>query len=316
MAGRMDHMSGEPGGFELELPRGGSWKLGSRPALMGILNCTPDSFSDGGQYACSEAAVNAACGMVEDGADIVDVGGESTRPGADPVSVDEQLARVIPVIRDLRRRSDVLVSIDTRDPRVGRAALEAGADIVNDVSACDDPGWVRVLTEHSCPVILMHMRGTPASMQENTDYPGGVLNEICGFLEDRIELLAAGGIARERMIVDPGIGFAKEAGQNMEILAGLRQLRGLGRPVLFGASRKFFLGNILGDASSRGRDPIERDIATVAANMAAVLQGASILRVHNVPYTRDLLDVAEALRLAAEQGLALDTLQGSGGGGS
>ena len=312
----MDHMIGESGGFELELPRGGSWKLGSRPALMGILNCTPDSFSDGGQYAGSEAAVNAACGMVEDGADIVDVGGESTRPGADPVSSDEQLDRVIPVIRGLRRRSDVLVSIDTRDPRVGRAALEAGADIVNDVSACDDPGWVPVLTEHRCPVILMHMRGTPASMQENTNYPAGVLNEICGFLEDRIELLAAGGIVRERMIVDPGIGFSKEAGQNMEILAGLRQLRGLGRPVLFGASRKFFLGSILGDASGRGRDPLERDVATVAANMAAVQQGASILRVHNVPYTRDLLDVAEALRLAAEQGLALDALQGSGEGGA
>jgi dihydropteroate synthase len=248
-------MIGESGGFELELPRGGSWKLGSRPALMGILNCTPDSFSDGGQYAGSEAAVNAACGMVEDGADIVDVGGESTRPGADPVSSNEQLDRVIPVIRGLRRRSDVLVSIDTRDPRVGRAALEAGADIVNDVSACDDPGWVPVLTEHRCPVILMHMRGTPASMQENTNYPAGVLNEICGFLEDRIELLATGGIVRERMIVDPGIGFSKEAGQNMEILAGLRQLRCLGRPVLFGASRKFFLGSILGDASGRGRDP-------------------------------------------------------------
>ena len=157
-------MIGESGGFELELPRGGSWKLGSRPALMGILNCTPDSFSDGGQYAGSEAAVNTACGMVEDGADIVDVGGESTRPGADPVSADEQLDRVIPVIRGLRRRSDVLVSIDTRDPREGRASLEAGADIVNDVSACDDPGWVPVLTEHRCPVILMHMRGTPASM--------------------------------------------------------------------------------------------------------------------------------------------------------
>jgi dihydropteroate synthase len=254
--------------------------------------------------------------MVEDGADIVDVGGESTRPGADPVSADEQLDRVIPVIQGLRRRSDVLVSIDTRDPRVGRAALEAGADIVNDVSACDDSGWVPVLTEHRCPVILMHMRGTPASMQENTNYPAGVLNEICGFLEDRIGLLAAGGIARERMIVDPGIGFSKEAGQNMEILAGLRQLRGLGRPVLFGASRKFFLGSILGDASGRGRDPLERDVATVAANMAAVLQGASILRVHNVPYTRDLLDVAEALRLAAEQGLALDALQGSGEGGA
>ncbi|MEC9031606.1 MAG: dihydropteroate synthase, partial [Planctomycetota bacterium] len=301
MAGGTDNMIGESGGFELELPRGGSWKLGSRPALMGILNCTPDSFSDGGRYDCAEAAVHAACGMVENGADIVDVGGESTRPGADPVSVDEQLDRVIPVIRDLRLRSDVLVSIDTRDPQVGRAALEAGADIINDVSACDDPGWVPVLTEHRCPVILMHMRGTPASMQENTSYPAGVLNEICEFLENRIESLAAAGISRERMIVDPGIGFAKEAGQNMEILAGLRQLSSLGRPVLFGASRKFFLGNILDDASDRGRDPIERDIATVAGQMAAVVQGATNLRLHKIPNTRDLLDVSEAMRVAAKQ---------------
>lgn len=316
MTGTLQDMMGEPGEFKLELVRGGSWELASRPALMGILNCTPDSFSDGGQYSDSAEAVAAACRMVEDGADVVDVGGESTRPGADPVSLEEQLDRVIPVIRGIRQSSPVLVSIDTRDPRVGRAALEAGADIVNDVSACEDPGWIPVLKEFSCPVIVMHMRGTPASMQEDTAYPAGVVNEVCEYLEGRIEALDASGISPERIIVDPGIGFAKEAVQNIELLGGLRQLSDLGRPVLFGASRKFFLGKILGDSSGRGRDPAERDIATVAANMVAVLQGASILRVHNVPYTRDLLDVAEALRIDSGQGVALDALQGSGGGGA
>ncbi len=314
--GILNGAGGSPAEFELTLPRGGNWKIGSRPALMGILNCTPDSFSDGGRYRDAETAVGAACRMVEDGADVVDVGGESTRPGADSVSLDEQLERVIPVILGIRQRSDVLVSVDTRDPGVGRAALEAGADIVNDVSACEDPDWLPVLREHDCPVVLMHMRGTPSNMQEDISYPDGILNEICGFLEGRIGALAAGGISRERILVDPGIGFAKEAGQNIEILARLRQLCGLGRPVLLGASRKFFLGKILGDSSGCGLEPGQRDVATVAANMIAVLNGASVLRVHNVPYTRDLIDVVEALRLETAGDLPQEALQPSGGGGA
>ncbi|MCH2368398.1 MAG: dihydropteroate synthase, partial [Planctomycetes bacterium] len=193
---------------------------------------------------------------------------------------------------------------------------EAGADIINDVSACKDPDWLPVLREHECPVVLMHMRGTPSDMQENTSYPDGILNDICGFLEDRISALGAGGISRERILIDPGIGFAKEAGQNVEILAGLRQLCGIGRPVLMGASRKLFLGRILGDSRGCERDPGQRDVATVAANMIAVLNGASVLRVHNVPYTRDLIDVVEALRLETAGDLPQEALQPSGGGGA
>ena len=171
--GGINGMTGTAPGaeFELELVRGGTWKIGPRPALMGILNCTPDSFSDGGRYADAGAAVTEALQMVREGADIIDVGGESTRPGAEPVSGDEQLARILPVIRGIRESSETVVSIDTRDPAVGRAALEAGADVVNDVSACEDPGWIPVLKEYQCPVILMHMRGTPSDMQEHTLYP-------------------------------------------------------------------------------------------------------------------------------------------------
>ncbi len=316
--GGLNGMTGTAPGaeFELELVRGGTWKIGPRPALMGILNCTPDSFSDGGRYADAGAAVTEALQMVREGADIIDVGGESTRPGAEPVSGDEQLARILPVIRGIRESSETVVSIDTRDPAVGRAALEAGADVVNDVSACEDPGWIPVLKEYQCPVILMHMRGTPSDMQERTLYPDGVMNEICDFLKGRMDELEAGGISRGRIVLDPGIGFAKEPGHNIEIMGGLRQLCDLGRPVLFGASRKMFLSRMLGDQGDRGREPAQRDVATVAANTIAVLEGALILRVHNVPYTRDLLDVFEALQLKSPGTSAAGVLQGSEEGGS
>ncbi len=317
-SGRLNGLGGaDPGAeFELDLARGGSWKIGPRPALMGILNCTPDSFSDGGRYSDAAAAVSEALEMIRQGADIIDIGGESTRPGAEPVSADEQLARVLPVIRGIRESSDAALSIDTRNPAVGRAALEAGADVVNDVSACIDPGWIPVLNEYQCPVILMHMRGTPADMQEHTLYPDGVMNEICEHLQGRMEELEKEGISSERLILDPGIGFAKEPGHNIEIMGGLRQLSELGRPVLFGASRKKFLSRMLGDPGSRGREPAQRDVATVAANTVAVLQGALILRVHNVAYTRDLLDVFEALQLQRARTSATGALQGSPEGGS
>ncbi len=317
-SGGLDGMTdaGATAEFEFDLARGGTWKIGPRPALMGILNCTPDSFSDGGRYADAGAAVKEALQMVQEGANIIDVGGESTRPGAEPVSVEEQLGRVLPVIRGIRESSDAILSIDTRDPAVGRAALEAGADVINDVSACEDPGWIPVLNEHRCPVILMHMRGTPSDMQERTLYPEGVMNEICDFLQGRMDELEAGGISRGRILLDPGIGFAKESGHNIEIMKELRQLCGLGRPVLFGASRKMFLSRMLGDTSDRGREPAQRDVATVAANTIAVLAGARVLRVHNVPYTRDLLDVFEALQLQSPGAATAGVLQGSEEGGS
>ena len=315
-SGGLDGIAGAPAEFELAIARGGTWKIGPRPSLMGILNCTPDSFSDGGRYADAAAALSEALQMIREGADIIDVGGESTRPGADPVSAEEQMGRVLPVIRGIRESSDVILSIDTRDPEVGRAALEAGADVVNDVSACEDPGWIPVLNEHQCPVILMHMRGTPSDMQERTRYPDGVMNEICDFLQGRMDELEAGGISRERIVLDPGIGFAKEPRHNIEIMDGLRQLCDLGRPVLFGASRKMFLSRMIADPGDRGREPAQRDVATVAVNTIATLAGALVLRVHNVPYTRDLLDVLEALQLVSPGTAAAGVLQRSDEGGA
>jgi dihydropteroate synthase len=251
--------------------------------------------------------------MVGDGADAIDIGGESTRPGAEDVPWEEQARRVLPVIEGVRRRSDVPISIDTRDPRVGERALEAGADIVNDVSAPSDPAWIDVLASRPrVPVVLMHTRGNPRTMRTMTDYPGGVVAEIRRSLDERIRDLEARGIDRRRVIVDPGIGFAKSAEQNLEILARLDELAALGPPLLFGASRKLFLGRLLsarrGDGSARADDPRERDIATVVANAIAVLGGASILRVHNVALNRDLADVVEGLRSAVRSS------RGSGAG--
>lgn len=288
----------------LALPRGRRLSLGPRPAVQGILNVTPDSFSDGGLHTSAEHAVALALHMVEEGADVIDVGGESTRPGAAAVDALEQCRRVLPVIEGIRKECDVPISIDTRDPNVGQRALDAGADIVNDVSACADPGWISVLVGRpDVPVILMHMRGTPETMQTMTSYPEGVLSEVRDFLRERMRDLERAGVSRDRFVLDPGIGFAKDARQNLLLLRGLAALSELGRPVLVGASRKVFLGKLLersGGGSARTRDPAERDVATVAANAVAVLAGASILRVHNVPFARDLADVIEGLVCAGE----------------
>ncbi len=288
--------------WRLTLPREREWVIGPRPSILGIVNVTPDSFSDGGQFSSSDHAVESALAMVESGADALDIGGESTRPGSETISTEEQIRRVAPVIEGIRRSSNVPISIDTRDPRVGEAALEVGADIINDVSACIDPGWVPVLASSVCPVVLMHMRGTPQTMQSQTEYARGPVVEIIEHLETLMNELEEAGIARERFICDPGIGFAKEASQNLEILVGLRHFAELDRPILFGASRKIFLGRILEDPKAGVREPKGRDVGTVAANAFAVLGGADILRVHNVRYARDLADVAEALRIVAQGG--------------
>ena len=268
---------------------------------MGILNVTPDSFSDGGSYPTSEDAVAAGLKMLAEGADVLDIGGESTRPGSRTVSAAEQLNRVLPVIRLLRGETDALLSVDTRDPTVGEAAIDAGADIINEVSACKDPGWAPVLRRTEAPVVLMHMRGTPEDMQHQTLYPDGVMAEIRSHLAERMSDLESEGISKERFILDPGVGFAKETHHNLQILRTLAELTALGRPVLVGASRKLFLGKLLEKGGeSRGRNPRDRDIGTVAANVVALINGASILRVHNVPYTRDLVDVIEGMALHGE----------------
>lgn len=289
--------------FRLRLPRGRLWHIGRRPQIMGILNVTPDSFSDGGRYPDPRAAVDEALRMLAEGADIIDVGGESTRPGADVVPVEEELRRVVPVISGLRSATDAPISVDTRSPVVGRAALDEGADVVNDVSALAEPGWFDFLPERDVPVVLMHMRGTPQTMRSLTAYDDGVVLEVRRVLGARLAEVEARGISADRIVLDPGIGFAKEPEHNLELLWGLGDLASLGRPLLVGASRKLFLGRLLAGGvggahadhatSQRGRDPGSRDVATVAAHTVAVLRGASILRVHNVPWARDLADVCE-----------------------
>lgn len=272
--------------------RSGDFDLG-RPLLMGVLNATPDSFSDGGLHHDPGHAVARAVEMVEQGAGLIDVGGESTRPGSMPVGQAEELARVLPVIRGIRARLDIPISIDTRRAEVAHAALAEGADIVNDVSALGDPRMAGVVVECGAGLVLMHMRGVPATMQRDPRY-GDVLGEIAAALEDRLAFARHEGIEASRIVLDPGIGFGKTSAHNLEIIARLAELGTLGRPILLGVSRKAFLGELIG-----GAPPHERDVATVAACVVGLLNGARIFRVHNVQATGEAIRVAEAIRAPA-----------------
>ena len=271
-----------------------TFALDERPLVVAILNVTPDSFSDGGRYRGAGPALARARRLVADGADVLDVGGESTRPGASDVSVDEELARVLPVIQAIRREMDVAVSVDTRKAAVAREALAAGADAVNDVSALGDPGMASIVAEHGAGLVLMHMRGTPATMQAMTDY-GDVAEDVASELEGALERAAAAGISPERVLVDPGIGFAKTAEQSLELIARLGVLGDrLGRPVLLGPSRKAFIGRLLGGIPAE-----ERDAGTVGACVAGLFAGARAFRVHDARGARHALDVADAVLRAA-----------------
>jgi dihydropteroate synthase len=248
---------------------------------MGIVNTTPDSFSDGGQYCLPADAIQHAVQLVEDGADILDIGGESSRPGAEPISLEEELSRVVPVIRDVANRTDTPISIDTTKAEVARQALEAGAVIVNDISALSfDPKMPEVCSEFEAGVICMHMQGTPQTMQNQPAYDD-VVTEICDYLESRLAVLEAAGISRDHVVLDPGVGFGKTAAHNLEILSNIERFQNLGRPVLIGHSRKRFLGKLL------GRPLDERDSGTVGVSMALALQSTEIIRVHDVRATRD-----------------------------
>lgn len=259
------------------------------PRIMGILNVTPDSFSDGGVHFELSKAVHAALQMESDGASIIDIGGESTRPGAEPVSAEEEIARTVPVIEEIRRRSSVPISIDSSKAAVCEAALDAGANMVNDVTALRaDPGMCALVARRHIPVILMHMRGEPRTMQTLTDYGDvveDVKRELAGFREQAIDA----GVKREQIFVDPGIGFAKTFDQNLEILARCRELSELG-PVVIGASRKAFIGHLTG----RDAGP-ERSIGSLAAVAAAFRGGAAVVRVHDVRATADFLRVLTAI---------------------
>jgi dihydropteroate synthase len=268
---------------------------GPGPFLMGVVNVTPDSFSDGGRFAEPGAAVAQALRLAEEGADLVDVGGESTRPGARPVPADEEARRVVPVVEALRARGFPLpISVDTSKGAVARAALAAGADLVNDVTAVGDPELGRAAAEAGAAVVLMHTRGTPADMQSWARY-GDVAAEIAAELEAALARAAAAGIARERTILDPGIGFAKTAEQSVEALARIGELRRLGRPLLVGPSRKSFIGKLTG-APAGDRLP-----GTLAAVTACVLAGVEILRVHDVAACSQAARVAAAVREAASR---------------
>lgn len=262
------------------------------PLVMGILNVTPDSFSDGGLYLAPADAVARAERLVREGADLLDVGGESTRPGASAVSAAEEIARVVPVIRALRAAVAVPISVDTRKAEVARAALEAGAEIVNDVSALADPEMGRAIAQAGAGVVLMHMRGTPETMQLEPRYHD-VVAEVTDELGRAAKSARAAGVVDESIVVDPGIGFGKTAAHNLELLAHLDVLRRLGYPVLLGVSRKAFIGALLG-----GAPPGERAVGTAAACVAGLLKGARIFRVHDVRPVREALRVAEAIRAA------------------
>lgn len=259
------------------------WEFGSLPKLMGIVNVTPDSFSDGGEHCGVDSAVKHGLLLAEEGADILDVGGESTRPGASPVSLDEELRRVVPVVRELARQTRVPISIDTYKAEVAQQCLAAGAIIVNDISGLSfDADMPRVCSQSSCGIIAMHIQGTPQTMQLEPHYDN-VVAEVCCHFERRLAELEAIGIARERVVLDPGIGFGKTAEHNLELLSQIAKLHELGRPVLIGHSRKRFLKKIL------GRDVEERNAGTVGVSIALAAQGVDILRVHDVQTTRDAL---------------------------
>lgn len=256
--------------------RGKTLTLGTNTHVMGILNVTPDSFSDGGHYLDVQQAINYAETMVAEGATLIDIGGESSRPGASPVSVDEELARVLPVIRVLADTLDVLLSIDTYKAEVARRALAAGAHIVNDITAlCGDPDMARVVAEMGAGVVLMHMKGTPRTMQQAPKY-NNVTNEICAWLENKVQNAEAEGIAAERIIIDPGIGFGKTTEHNLELLKRLSEFQALDKPLLIGTSRKSFIGNVL-------EVPVTERVEGTAATVCwAIAHGADIVRVHDV----------------------------------
>ena len=260
------------------------------PFIMGVLNVTPDSFSDGGDFIDQHAAVARGLEMVANGADVIDIGGESTRPGAAPVDAGEEMRRVIPVIKALREQTAARISIDTIKPDVARAAVAAGADIWNDVMALREEGAIEAAAELGVPVILMHMAGTPSTMQQAPRYQN-VVSEVCEFLTDRADIAMAGGVDAGSIWLDPGIGFGKSLDHNLALMHDLDQVIALGYPVLFGASRKRFIAAI--DA---GAAETERLGGSLAAALRAAQAGASMVRVHDIRMTLQALKVQAAIR--------------------
>ncbi|CCQ51171.1 dihydropteroate synthase [Crocosphaera watsonii WH 8501] len=266
------------------------FEWGKRTHLMGILNVTPDSFSDGGQFNSLETALEQAKNMIDSGADIIDIGGQSTRPGAEEITLEEELKRVIPIIKHLRQYSSIPISIDTTRSAVAQAAIKAGADIVNDISGGTfDEKMLSTVASLQVPIIIMHIRGTPKTMQQKTDYDD-LINDIVNWLNTQIKQAIEAGIEQDNIIIDPGIGFAKNYQQNIELLKNLSSFHALGCPMLVGVSRKSFIGHILGK-----KDPQKRVWGTAAACCHAIASKTDILRVHDVPEIKDIIKVSDAL---------------------
>ncbi len=268
-----------------------------KPLVMGILNVTPDSFSDGGEYTQVDAAISQVKLMVTEGADIIDIGGESTRPGSKPVSAEEQISRVIPVIKAIKAElpKELLISIDTTLSLVAKAALDAGANIINDISAGQgDKDILSVASEYDVPIILMHMKGTPQNMQDNPSYID-VVAEVCDSLKSRVDDALAAGIKKQNIALDPGIGFGKRREDNINLLANLDKIVLLGYPVLLGTSRKRFMGSLC-DVS----EPAELITATAVTTALGVMSGVTMFRVHDVKENRQAVDVAWAIKKARE----------------
>lgn len=274
---------------------GGHWTTSrrvidlSRPCIMGILNITPDSFSDGSRFFSPELALDRALQMEEEGADIIDVGGESTRPFAPPVNAEEELRRVLPVVERLAGRLKIPVSVDTYKACVAEAALQAGAEVINDISGLTfDPDMARIVSAYGAGLVLMHTRGTPQEMQKDTAYVS-LIPEIIATLGESLSLASKAGIAEDRIVVDPGIGFGKSVTANLEILRRLREFLVLGCPVLMGTSRKSFIGKVL------DREVDERLFGTAATVAVALMNGATVFRVHDVRQMREVADMTHAI---------------------
>ena len=267
------------------------WLLSTKKQslIMGILNVTPDSFSDGGKYLEKNTAINHALEMIDEGADIIDIGGESTRPFSDPVSLKEEISRVVPVIEGIRKESDICISIDTTKSQVATAALNSGASLINDVSAMEvDPLMVDVALKFDCPLIIMHMKGTPKNMQDDPQYES-LISDIKDYLLDRIDFIISKGINPKKIVIDPGIGFGKTVENNFEIINNLKHFTSMDFPVMLGASRKSFIGISL---NLPEEDRLE---GSLAANIIGFQNGAKIFRVHDVAETNKALIIANKI---------------------
>ncbi len=268
--------------------------LGQKTWLMGILNITPDSFSDGGLYYNKQNAVKRGLQLIEEGADILDIGGESSRPGSDPITAEEEKKRILPVLSEIRKQTDTFISVDTTKSEVLKAALDQGADILNDISGMRfDPKMLELASEKNIPVVIMHMKGTPKNMQKRPKYEN-VVEEIKTFLKKRVKTALKTGIKKNKIIIDPGIGFGKRLKDNLKIIGNLSSFNELDLPILIGVSRKSFIGNLLNVT------PDQRIEGTIASSLVSVLQGAHILRSHDIASLKKAVIVTEAIMNEAD----------------